>query len=137
MKANMAQGQRILRTTMREGDIVINVLAHRGLPKNEFFQNVTIRSRMEHYRTRPRATVTIGIDQRDTSQPFEVAQWLEGPWEHEPMLEKLLAEDRDRPRVVQMPRGAHKPGRNDPCPCGSGKKFKRCCIDSMTFKRAE
>lgn len=22
---------------------------------------------------------------------------------------------------------AHKPGRNDPCPCGSGKKYKRCC----------
>lgn len=21
-------------------------------------------------------------------------------------------------------------GRNDPCPCGSGKKYKRCCIDS-------
>ena len=21
-----------------------------------------------------------------------------------------------------------KPGRNDPCPCGSGKKYKRCCI---------
>lgn len=20
-----------------------------------------------------------------------------------------------------------KAGRNDPCPCGSGKKFKRCC----------
>ena len=20
-------------------------------------------------------------------------------------------------------------GRNDPCPCGSGKKFKHCCID--------
>jgi preprotein translocase subunit SecA len=20
-----------------------------------------------------------------------------------------------------------KPGRNDPCPCGSGKKYKRCC----------
>src|SRR5690554_1668616 len=20
-------------------------------------------------------------------------------------------------------------GRNDPCPCGSGKKYKRCCID--------
>jgi hypothetical protein len=137
MKANMAQGQRILRTTMREGDIVINVLAHRGLPKNEFFQNVTIRSRMEHYRTRPRATVTIGIDQRDASKPFEVAQWLEGPWEHEPVIEQLLADDSDRPRIVQMPHGAHKPGRNDPCPCGSGKKFKRCCIDSMTFKRAE
>ena len=22
-----------------------------------------------------------------------------------------------------------KPGRNDPCPCGSGKKFKKCCQD--------
>jgi hypothetical protein len=24
-------------------------------------------------------------------------------------------------------RSAPKPGRNDPCPCGSGKKFKKCC----------
>jgi hypothetical protein len=22
-----------------------------------------------------------------------------------------------------------KPGRNDPCPCGSGKKYKKCCMD--------
>ena len=21
----------------------------------------------------------------------------------------------------------HKVGRNDPCPCGSGRKFKNCC----------
>ncbi|GEM_PF-4136845 len=20
-------------------------------------------------------------------------------------------------------------GRNDPCPCGSGKKYQRCCLD--------
>ena len=24
-----------------------------------------------------------------------------------------------------------KAGRNDPCPCGSGKKFKKCCIDKQ------
>ena len=24
-------------------------------------------------------------------------------------------------------RTARKTGRNDPCPCGSGKKYKRCC----------
>ena len=23
--------------------------------------------------------------------------------------------------------GSIKVGRNDPCPCGSGKKYKRCC----------
>jgi uncharacterized protein YecA (UPF0149 family) len=25
-------------------------------------------------------------------------------------------------------REAPKTGRNDPCPCGSGKKFKKCCL---------
>lgn len=24
-------------------------------------------------------------------------------------------------------------GRNDPCPCGSGKKFKRCCLGASTL----
>ncbi len=27
-----------------------------------------------------------------------------------------------------------KAGRNDPCPCGSGKKFKKCC-ESKTSKQ--
>jgi tetratricopeptide (TPR) repeat protein/SAM-dependent methyltransferase len=26
--------------------------------------------------------------------------------------------------------GTKKPGRNDPCPCGSGKRYKHCCIHS-------
>ena len=25
-------------------------------------------------------------------------------------------------------------GRNDPCPCGSGKKFKKCCIDKPEYQ---
>jgi uncharacterized protein YecA (UPF0149 family) len=27
-------------------------------------------------------------------------------------------------------RAGPKIGRNDPCPCGSGLKFKRCCLHS-------
>ncbi len=23
-------------------------------------------------------------------------------------------------------------GRNDPCPCGSGKKYKKCCLGKET-----
>ncbi|WP_419664012.1 SEC-C metal-binding domain-containing protein [Desulfosarcina variabilis] len=39
-----------------------------------------------------------------------------------------------RPPVViasgqTMRRPVEKVGRNDPCPCGSGKKYKKCCID--------
>jgi uncharacterized protein len=29
--------------------------------------------------------------------------------------------------VMQVRNDAPKVGRNDPCPCGSGKKFKKCC----------
>ena len=29
--------------------------------------------------------------------------------------------------VQQVVRGGDKIGRNDPCPCGSGKKYKKCC----------
>jgi hypothetical protein len=28
--------------------------------------------------------------------------------------------------------GKHKVGRNDPCPCGSGKKYKNCCYPDKT-----
>lgn len=37
--------------------------------------------------------------------------------------EKLLKETK---KVDPLKAGAE-PGRNDPCPCGSGKKYKKCC----------
>jgi preprotein translocase subunit SecA len=33
----------------------------------------------------------------------------------------------ERQPVQQVIRGSAKVGRNDPCPCGSGKKYKKCC----------
>lgn len=29
----------------------------------------------------------------------------------------------------------HKIGRNDPCPCGSGKKYKNCCMASGKYEK--
>jgi uncharacterized protein YecA (UPF0149 family) len=29
---------------------------------------------------------------------------------------------------VTVRRESPKVGRNDPCPCGSGKKYKKCCL---------
>lgn len=37
------------------------------------------------------------------------------------------AQKRSRSNVVSFPSGS-KIGRNDPCPCGSGKKYKNCCL---------
>jgi len=35
--------------------------------------------------------------------------------------------DGHAPQQVQAVRQGPKVGRNDPCPCGSGKKYKKCC----------
>ena len=38
--------------------------------------------------------------------------------------------DIERALLARQPaRIAPKVGRNEPCPCGSGKKFKKCCED--------
>lgn len=40
---------------------------------------------------------------------------------------KWVYSDSEYPAVKQVKREAPKLGRNDPCSCGSGKKFKKCC----------
>jgi len=39
---------------------------------------------------------------------------------------KFMMDMKLPPTEEQLKNG--KVGRNDPCPCGSGKKFKKCCI---------
>ena len=42
--------------------------------------------------------------------------------------QKPASKDAQRPRPMQAPVvKSAKVGRNDPCPCGSGKKYKKCC----------
>ena len=52
---------------------------------------------------------------------YELPQWKEIFSEEE--LKALYKEQRDS-GTVRKPK---KIGRNDPCPCGSGKKYKFCC----------
>ncbi|NPV05396.1 MAG: hypothetical protein HPY67_11775 [Syntrophaceae bacterium] len=43
-------------------------------------------------------------------------------------LEKLFSTEKGPKKKVQA-------GRNDACPCGSGKKYKRCCLEGDEKKR--
>jgi len=36
--------------------------------------------------------------------------------------------DFEKARNPPLPKQSEKFGRNYPCPCGSGKKFKKCCL---------
>jgi len=39
----------------------------------------------------------------------------------------IMSRGEDTPAPATIRREAAKVGRNDPCPCGSGKKYKKCC----------
>ena len=60
------------------------------------------------------------------------AEWRRLVRSCEESLADTLVQIHDYWQVVREPpptvrRDAPKVGRNDPCPCGSGKKFKQCC----------
>jgi preprotein translocase subunit SecA len=40
-----------------------------------------------------------------------------------------LGQSKNKAAVQQPVRNDDKHGRNEPCPCGSGKKYKKCCFD--------
>ena len=39
----------------------------------------------------------------------------------------IMSRGEDTPASATVKRETAKVGRNDPCPCGSGKKYKKCC----------
>ena len=46
----------------------------------------------------------------------------------QPIIDQNISSEPQEPKVPQtIQRNAPKLGRNDPCHCGSGKKFKHCC----------
>jgi preprotein translocase subunit SecA len=48
--------------------------------------------------------------------------------EAEQKQRKVVTNRSDEPQKQQtVVRNGEKVGRNDPCPCGSGKKYKKCC----------
>ena len=59
-----------------------------------------------------------GVDFKSIRQ---MKKWMK---EHE---EELRQEGANIPKVETVVHEGPRIGRNDPCPCGSGKKYKKCC----------
>jgi hypothetical protein len=59
---------------------------------------------------------------------------LNFPWERQPGMEELTKDmKRSSPigsavKAIERKLAPKKYGRNDPCPCGSGSKYKKCCL---------
>ena len=86
------------------------------------------------------ASVRIGTRfpwRREMSSPVEsLANWRyieqvrreDGAYEDRQEDESFLRALDELETVINPHRDV---GRNDPCPCGSGKKFKKCCLDKI------
>ncbi len=47
--------------------------------------------------------------------------------ERQERMDLVSNQSGDGSKAVSAPKAKQAPGRNDPCPCGSGKKYKNCC----------
>lgn len=67
--------------------------------------------------------MVVGIRERTVRTLFHVSVRT-APQKREQLAKPVETSGDTKP---QPKRADKKPGRNDPCPCGSGKKYKNCC----------
>ena len=79
----------------------------------EMFQNMISRIQEETLRILFRIQIAAPQDVEEISQPKE--------------QEMTFSHGSAGTKRQPVKRSAEKVGRNDPCPCGSGKKYKKCC----------
>lgn len=53
-------------------------------------------------------------------------------WDEDDPVDDLFADEETESSPVTFVRRGERIGRNDPCPCGSGKKYKNCCYRKGT-----
>lgn len=67
--------------------------------------------------------MVMGIRERTVRTLFHVSV-RQAPQQREQLANPTTTSSESKP---QPKKSEKKPGRNDPCPCGSGKKYKNCC----------
>ena len=71
-----------------------------------------------------------GFKVQNPPKPYDIRKDYRGryEWEQERLkqIERERAKERGQRIRATQPRTEPKIGRNDPCPCGSGKKYKKC-----------
>jgi len=114
-----------------EGDTVISIVATRGGAQDPLPVRTHMRAMVEKYRYKAQKSVAFGVLASDSRRPFECAIWLDWTWQYDAEMEKIIY---DEPPLIPAP-GTKLPGRNAPCMCGSGRKFKRCCLAKFDVGR--
>ncbi|MDB5313584.1 MAG: motif protein [Gemmataceae bacterium] len=97
---------------LRDRLVTVCHLMGQDLPELEQWQAQAEEEKREREKAREKLRASVRVVDRPSSYPHT-------PLEPLPPLIPQVPVHRTEPKV----------GRNDPCPCGSGKKFKKCCLN--------
>lgn len=86
--------------------------------EREYQQGLALGRNARYYQVEDRRDFTRTLEEALEGVKGARAARLPDPVPARAQLETILAQDRGETKV----------GRNDPCPCGSGKKYKKCCL---------
>ena len=95
------------------------------------FQELLVRIREGAFRALTRVRVEQRPQEEEEAAAEEPAPAPEPMFQHKEQPQQLsYSNEPEEVLAAAAPvqaRAENKPGRNDPCPCGSGKKYKKCC----------
>ena len=115
----------MLLTEVSEDDL-LNMVEKKEAPKQEVVKEETITycySVTVETETERHAVIEIGAESKADDVDSNLLAAMQGGMEEDAEIpEREYRQDtvrRNHPKI----------GRNDPCPCGSGKKYKNCCMN--------
>lgn len=116
----------IRRLTHQFEETVITIVGCDGIPLWHLDERTEEIAAEEKYRRRAAKSLALGVDIQ-SKKTVSCIGWSKGEWEYDEQLENQL---KQQPPFEFM-EGQDLPGRNEPCLCGSGMKFKQCCLRRM------
>jgi SEC-C motif/Nuclease-related domain len=98
------------------------------LPEDAARERLSVHCKVRKYDTKANAWYGLLLD--PTSGAIRAALTIEGDWKPDPQMDTVMKSwpKRTPVPISQLSSGWRKVGRNEPCPCGSGRKYKKCCM---------
>ncbi len=114
------------RTAVTAGDLVLSAVVVREVSVSELAERVERHATIEKYRRRAPKCIGFGfLGSREAV--FDCCVWQDHAWAPDPRLDAELEQE----KTLRPAAGQKLPGRNAPCVCGSGRKFKKCCLPKI------
>lgn len=117
------------RFSLSNDELIITVIGSSpSTPLDEKAEHLDLRGKVEKYRRKLNKSICIGVVCTGSEKlVLDTVQYIEGEWAFDAEIEDLI---KSEPKFTPT-KDSKLPKRNDPCFCGSGKKYKKCCLKKI------